>query len=137
MDCRFEPKENQSRVRVVGWCYEHKATCGVPIAPIKLRAKNGAIIDFANERRLHDDLARDLPESPSVQAFGAMLAALEAGCSVAAQYSHPVESAYQAGWNACRKAFREAVGVIEEEPKGFSQDGIAVLTALVEHHLGD
>jgi hypothetical protein len=138
MSCRLEANEGEPRVRALGWCYEHKICCGYQPQrkSIKIRAKNGEIIDLADIRK--EQVYIGNPYSVEIAILikynNALLDALEAGCNVAAQYTHPIESAYQAGWNACRRAQCEAIGVIEPNA-GFSEDGLTVLNMLAEHCL--
>ncbi|MGB8520820.1 MAG: hypothetical protein WCD38_11725 [Candidatus Tumulicola sp.] len=83
--------------------------------PIRIRAKTGEIVDLAYERALHEALERDMPESPSLRANGALLDALEAACNVP-EYAADVrgELHYALGANDMRRMIRKAAGVVEE-----------------------
>jgi hypothetical protein len=102
MDCRFEANEGEARVRALGWCYEHKMSCGYQPQrkSIKIRARDGEIIDLEDIRKEHAIL---------IKHNTALLDALEAILRL--------EPGSSGAWicSDCAKTARETAGVVKEE----------------------
>ena len=86
--------------------------------PIRIRSKDGVVIDLAYERKIMEELAKDMAHSPTAHATLAIVVALEAALRV------PIDDRFRDGdpqvlfangWNFALDAVNEAAGVIVEK----------------------
>jgi hypothetical protein len=75
--------------------------------PIRIRSKNGTVIDLRQERELAEWLARETPNSPSAQAELAIVEALIAVLSIERE-----KSGSMVAWNQCLQEVHEAAGAV-------------------------
>src|ERR1700727_525329 len=122
MNCRLDANEGEPRVRCLGWCYEHKQACGFQPQrkPIKIRAKNGEIIDLSDIRKEQVYIGNPyaLEVAILIKRNTALIDALEAACNIPPvepiKVANEWDQGYEHGYAAARTAFRRSFGVIEE-----------------------